>query len=258
MGAVTVGIVRGGIVLDEVPAMDVVHQAVAVIVDAVAGDLVRVGPDVGGEIGVVGVDTTVDHRNHDRGKCVGEIPGSGCVDALRAEEPPKRSGFGVVARRDVDGGVERHVTDRRMGLEGFLGLVEVGSRFEQVDVALTKAFDESGVGAFEQGVHVGGIGVRFEFDEECVGVVCNVGAVLEHDLCKLVGVATGSVERKTVVIRLLGYRGACGRSCRRKREGKCKRRRGKQGEPCSGGCPMLVHDGPRSSLPVPSTGGGRP
>ena len=48
------------VVVDEVPAVDVVDVAVAVVVDAVARDLAGVGPDVGGEVGVVVVDAGVD------------------------------------------------------------------------------------------------------------------------------------------------------------------------------------------------------
>jgi hypothetical protein len=42
-----------GAVVDEVPAADVVHEAVAVVVDRVAVDLAGVGPDAVDEVGVL-------------------------------------------------------------------------------------------------------------------------------------------------------------------------------------------------------------
>jgi hypothetical protein len=50
---VAVVVARIGIVVGEVVAVDVVDEAVAVVVDAVAGDLARVRPHVRGEVGCV-------------------------------------------------------------------------------------------------------------------------------------------------------------------------------------------------------------
>ena len=67
--AVAVVVHRVAVVVDEVVAVDVVDVAVAVVVDAVAGDLARVGPDVGGQVGVGVVDAGVDHGHDGRAGC---------------------------------------------------------------------------------------------------------------------------------------------------------------------------------------------
>ena len=65
--AVTVvaGIVDRRVVMAEVPAVDVVDVAVAVVVDAVAGRLAGVGPLASREVRVAEIDTVVDHRDDD-------------------------------------------------------------------------------------------------------------------------------------------------------------------------------------------------
>ena len=100
-----------------------------------------------------------------------------------------------------------------MRFERLPGLVEIGSCFEQVDIALAEPSDERCVGDVEQLVDVGGIGIGLELDEECVGVVVDVGAVFEHDVGKLIGVAPRPVERECFVGRRLGCRHAHGRGC---------------------------------------------
>ena len=49
-----------GVVVAEVPAVDVVDVAVAVVVDAVARDLSRIRPQVGGDVGMEAIDAGVD------------------------------------------------------------------------------------------------------------------------------------------------------------------------------------------------------
>ena len=213
MGPVPVVVVRCGVVLDEVPAVDVIDVAVVVVVDAVSGDLAGICPDVVGKVGVVSVDAAVDNGDDDRSAGTGAIPGCGCVDAVGAEESPERSGIRVVGRGDMNGGVECHLTDGGMRFERFPGLVEIGSCFEQVDIALAEPSDERCVGEAEQIVDVGGIGIGLELDEECVGVVVDVGAVFEHDVGKLIGVAPRAVERECFVGRRLGRCHAHGRGC---------------------------------------------
>ena len=63
--AVAVVVHRVGVVVDEVVAVDVVDVAVAVVVEPSAGDLGRVRPDVGGEVGMRVVDAGVDHADDD-------------------------------------------------------------------------------------------------------------------------------------------------------------------------------------------------
>ena len=70
---VTVVVARVGVAGDHVPAVDVVHVTVPVVVDAVARHLVRVRPQVGDEIPVRHVDPGVDDRDRDR-RATGEAP----------------------------------------------------------------------------------------------------------------------------------------------------------------------------------------
>ena len=59
---------------DHVGAVHVVHVAVAVVVHAVAGNLLRVGPDVGRQVGVRDVHAGVDHGDHDVPVAAGRQP----------------------------------------------------------------------------------------------------------------------------------------------------------------------------------------
>ena len=80
--------VLAGAGVGEVDAVDVVDVAVVVVVDAVAGDLVEVGPDVrargrGGRAARPGVDDGDDHAGALR-----ELPGAGKVDqSARGDRP---------------------------------------------------------------------------------------------------------------------------------------------------------------------------
>ena len=213
MGAMSVVVVRGGIVLHEVPAVDVVDEAVVVIIDTVSGNLARVRPDVVGKVGVVGVNATVDHCDDNGSTGASEIPGCGCIDAMRVEESPERPCLGIIARGDLNGGVECNLTDCRMRFERFLGFDEVGSCLEKVDVALAEASDKRCVGTLEEVVDIGRVGIGLELDEECVRVVLDISAVFEHDVRKLIGVAPRAVDRERLVGRRLGRCHAHGWGC---------------------------------------------
>ena len=63
----------------EILAVYVVDEAVAVVVDVVAGDLAGIVPHVGGEVGVVVVDAGVDHADDDRSVSSRLIPRLGQV-----------------------------------------------------------------------------------------------------------------------------------------------------------------------------------
>src|SRR5262249_36200554 len=80
VGAVGVVVERIGVVVDEVVAVVVVGEPVVVVVDAIIGDLPRVVPHVGGEVGVVVVDARVDVGDGDAAAAGGEVPGLGRVD----------------------------------------------------------------------------------------------------------------------------------------------------------------------------------
>src|SRR5207245_8325634 len=61
------------VIIGEVPAVNVVAVAVAVVVDAIAGDFKRIGPDVGGQIGVGVIDATVDDADNHVGWAGGQV-----------------------------------------------------------------------------------------------------------------------------------------------------------------------------------------
>ena len=79
VGPVPVEVVRVPVPADEVPAVHVIHVAVAVVVDVVPGDLTGVGPEPGGEIRVGDVQPRVDHRD-DHPLAGGHVPGGESVD----------------------------------------------------------------------------------------------------------------------------------------------------------------------------------
>lgn len=54
--------------------MDVIDDAIAVVVDAVAWHLVGIDPHVGGEVGMVVVDAGVDHADDDLVRADGGVP----------------------------------------------------------------------------------------------------------------------------------------------------------------------------------------
>jgi hypothetical protein len=68
------------VVVEEVVAVDVVDEAVVVVINAVAGDLAGVDPDVGGEVGMGVIDAGVDDGHDDVAAAGGAVPGLGCVD----------------------------------------------------------------------------------------------------------------------------------------------------------------------------------
>src|SRR5690606_19874172 len=91
---------------DEVPAVDVVGVALAVVIAAVAGDLVLVDPEVGAQVVVRRVDPGVDDADHDgpprllvRQQLAVRPLDAGAVDAVAAGilQPPAvgRRGRGV-------------------------------------------------------------------------------------------------------------------------------------------------------------------
>lgn len=104
------------VVVDEVPAVDVVCVAVAIIVDGVAAGLVGIGPDVCGQIGMVDVDAGVDHRHHDVLRTRRQAPGPGGVDVVAA-------GAGILAVvLQVPLGCQKWVVRQRSGPDRKIGL----------------------------------------------------------------------------------------------------------------------------------------
>ena len=67
--SVAVVVHRIAVVVDEIVAVNVVDEAVAVVVFAVAGDFVGVRPDVRRKVAMGVVDAGVEHRHHDAWSC---------------------------------------------------------------------------------------------------------------------------------------------------------------------------------------------
>ena len=84
--AVAIAVERQVVVVDKVPAMDVVNEPVAVIINTVAGDFAGIGPDVPRQVGMVDVDARVDHRHNHFAAPRCQLPGfkSSDIDACRA------------------------------------------------------------------------------------------------------------------------------------------------------------------------------
>jgi hypothetical protein len=130
--------------LDEVPSGDVVDVAVPVVVELVAGNLVDVAPEVGGEVLVRGVDARVDHGDH-HARSSGGVPERGRLRGLQSPEvgirlAPGAGGADVQVVRRVahaplvnglgvdDVGIRRQRRGRRgdVGIRGQLELVDAG------------------------------------------------------------------------------------------------------------------------------------
>ena len=117
MGAVAVVVHRARVVVGKVPAVNVVDEPVAVVVDPVAGYLAWVPPSVQGEIRVAVVHAGVDHGDdHVSGSC-GRVPGFGGVDVgiddtarladvVEAPELPQRRIVGGERGRDDEVGLD--------------------------------------------------------------------------------------------------------------------------------------------------------
>ena len=82
MAAMTIDAIvhRIGIIVDEVPASDVVHLAIAVIVAAIAGNFRRIRPDIGEQFGVVVVDAGIDYGHHYGAAAGVLVPGRDGID----------------------------------------------------------------------------------------------------------------------------------------------------------------------------------
>ena len=105
--AVRVVVEHVGGVVGEVPTVDIVDIAVAVVVDAVTRRLAGVAPDVRREIGVVVVDAGVDHGDDHGPRSGGDIPRRRGIDVGVGKpaclppvvEPPQAAEGGIVGKR---------------------------------------------------------------------------------------------------------------------------------------------------------------
>src|SRR5262249_1826177 len=75
VGAVAVVVERVGEVIGEVVAVHVVDVAVVVVVDEVAGDLARVGPEVGHQVRMADIHARVEHGDKHRRITGRDVPG---------------------------------------------------------------------------------------------------------------------------------------------------------------------------------------
>ena len=166
VGAVALAVLRDGVVVDEVPAVDVVDEAVVVVVDPErAAGLAGIGGDLVGQVDVRGGDPGVDHGDgHTRALAL--VPRADGVDvvARRAElaadhlagvlQRPERAERGVVERPgDVHQAVRLGVDDVVVGAQrgerpgGIVGADELGAidreRLDEVDAGIGAQFARS-------------------------------------------------------------------------------------------------------------------
>ena len=87
---------RIAVVVDEIVAVNVVDEAVAVVVVAVAGDFVGVRPDIRRQVAMGVIDAGVEHGHHDLGASGADVPGIGRVDRAHA---PKLAILRIVGNR---------------------------------------------------------------------------------------------------------------------------------------------------------------
>ena len=113
----------------EVVAVDVVHVAVAVVVQAVVGDLAGVGPHVGHEVGVRVVDTRVDHSDLEVRVAGEDVPGLHGVN-VGARSPARLPGV-VEAPKIGEPLVVRRPLDAQLVIG--LGVLDPGTAPEAVD-----------------------------------------------------------------------------------------------------------------------------
>ena len=137
---VTVTISRICISVVKVPPYDVIDEAVAIIVDAVAGNLNGIRPDIGGQVRMREIDPGIDYR-HGHTLTARQIPGA---IGLRQVEAPK-IGIGLAPcphcrEKRIVGNDSRPpkvvglgVLDRRVGLVALCGLqrIDVGRDLDQ-------------------------------------------------------------------------------------------------------------------------------
>ncbi len=109
VAVVVVGVV---VAVREVPAVDVVDVAVAVVVDPVAGDLARIRPRVRRKVGMRVVEPRVHHRDDDRRIALDRVPS---LVGLDVDHVPLVGPVGVVRRRgDLARVVEVGALERRL------------------------------------------------------------------------------------------------------------------------------------------------
>src|SRR4051794_27080552 len=124
-------VIRVAVVLSEVVSVDVVDEAVAVVIDAVAGDLPRVGPQIAGEVGMGEQYPGVNHADADAAATGRPIPREGRLYVSSRRAGCTEHGLaGVLQTPDLtEGGIVRQsrlmrinvvrvgIQDARLGLQ---------------------------------------------------------------------------------------------------------------------------------------------
>ena len=72
-----------GIVANEVPTIAVVDKSIAVVVNSIASNLVRVNPDVVIEVAMADVDSGINHGNNNAVTAVPSLPSFGGVHRIQ-------------------------------------------------------------------------------------------------------------------------------------------------------------------------------
>ena len=125
--AMVVRVLHVRVVAGEVPALQVVDEAVGVVVEPVR-DLTRVRPDVGVEVRMRHVGARVDDGNDDGIAPLRDVPGERRADRVQAPElRVERVGGGGV---ELVGPVRAGGDDVAPALERAIGRRERGARFE--------------------------------------------------------------------------------------------------------------------------------
>ena len=108
MGPMPVVVNGVAVLIESIEAMNVIDDAIGVVVDPVTSGLRHIDPHVSSKILVAVADARIDHR-HDRRRGIGpHIPGFGSVDIgidgssvlPRVVQRPKRTGPEIGYRRD--------------------------------------------------------------------------------------------------------------------------------------------------------------
>jgi hypothetical protein len=179
-----IGVVDARVVVGEVPAVDVVHVAVTVVVDTVARHLAWVLPDVVPEVGVAHVHALVYHRDDGTRRAGRRVPGlrrigigvrGPCLAAYGlpgvVQTPEPRVARIVRRNRGVDPEVRLGVFDVGRGLVAPHGLPdpEVRRQVQEGHVAAREVLLRPGVGLTVDGSEVRLCGVLLEPDDHLPG-----------------------------------------------------------------------------------------
>ena len=114
-----------------VPAIEVVDQAVVVVIKTVVGDLPRVGPNLASQVRVAEINPRIDHRyNRTAG---GDIPRSESVHPRGRPQTPLGTQLRVIRRRrEMQHGVQTRRHDDVFVFKDLDDLFGVGQRLDQI------------------------------------------------------------------------------------------------------------------------------